>query len=350
MTKRRGLVIFGAFGGVNIGDEVILESDLALAKAAGYREPVTVIGTSNSSVYRGKTSGAARATEFIYFKNLSKVLRALWGKDLFIGGGQIIDGSMGPKYAAIQLLFALWARISGGCVRVGGVGVSQIDGVWTRWFYNLLFHLCADVAVRDEASHQALQYSAAYRKIGRCAADVVFSFPIDETSHVNNTRSRIGFAVHAAPHITYMDFDEAKTLLLALIEKYGADNIDIIAHDNRLNFDLDFARRLATSVAGGQIAPRILCFETVEECLTYYQRVKVIVSARMHPLIIGAITSCVCVPLQGSSKVTEFAKLTHLKVSTLSDTNSVIGLIESSQIVDHQTLDNLATKARTCLE
>ena len=348
MTSKRRLAILGAFGGVNIGDEAILESDIQCATAAGYKDNIVVIATANPTTAGTYYFDHPHVRDTIYFKQFRKSLRGVMGRDLFIGGGQVIDGSMGPKLAAVQLLFALLARVTGGSISIGGAGVFQLKTSATRFFYDTLFRLCTSITVRDQASFNALQFSSAFRKKGRLAADVVFSL---EPSNIQNTtaqRERIGVAVHNAPHVKFMQFEEAKRLLLEIIRVYGSESVDILVHDSRPAFDLDFARKLSDSISRSAVAPNIRTFSSVNDCLQYYSQTKTVVSPRMHPLIIGAISGCSCVPLTGSSKVAEFARLTGLENYELANTAAIISAIDCSSPPDRAQLRHLARSARAC--
>jgi polysaccharide pyruvyl transferase WcaK-like protein len=343
---RRNFVLFGSFGGANIGDEVILEADLVLARDAGYPQDLGVLTLAATSA-RQMAQYRAAGLEPVYFKNLGPALRLLWGRYLIIGGGQVLDGSFGPKLALVQMGFALWTRLGGGRLRIGGAGAFHLDGIATRTLYRALFAFCNDMSSRDPT----VQFSGAARREARLAADAVFALQDRLTPPADpSPRRRMALAVHQATHVQFMALDETVTLLRQLRAVSGQP-VDILVGNTRPDFDLDFAHRLAKAVGpdtDGALCP-VVVFETVTDCLNYYRDLRVVLAKRMHPLIIGALSGCVCVPLTGSSKVAEFAQLAGLTCYDIGQAQAIGQAIEVGQPIDPARLADLASRARSLM-
>ena len=348
------IVLCGSFGGANVGDEVIFHADVELARRAGFQEPIgvlTFVDPAGAPAEQTAEIYGADTFQAVYFKKFFAALRLAWGKSLFIGGGQVLDGAYGAQLAILQLAFAISARAGGGRVCIGGAGAYKIEGRPTRFFYDLLFRLCADISLRDEASLREVSYSAAVRRKGRVAADVVFSLREALEAHATGDRPNVGLAVHCAPHTRFMQEEDAARMAADLWRAYG-DRAAILVHDNRAEFDLDFAHRVAQKAeeahGAGPVAVRVLA--DVETCLDYYAKAELAVSARMHPLIIGALAGARCVPLSGSRKVSEFAGLLGFEVTAQDDPEVFARALQEARLADPDRLKALETEALSVME
>lgn len=347
----RRLVLYGAFGGANIGDEVIFYADKELAKRIGISQPFGVLvsvqpkGATTAELYD------AEEVSTVHHKSIFHALRLLWGADLFIGGGQVIDGAYGIKVPLLQYIYALTVRLSGGRVCIGGAGAFRLRGAATRFFYARLFDICHDIALRDAASLKEISYSGAGRRKGRVAADIVFSLRELMANRSSESRREVGFAVHSAPHASFMKKENAAQMVAELWRRHG-ENLSILVHDSRPNFDLDFARDIVECAqrdhGAGNI--RVRSFETVGACLDYYARSALVVSARMHPLIIGAISGARCVPLAGSRKVAQFAEQLGLQKVQQDDLVAFVAALEAEQMADSSRLSRLEANASTLMD
>lgn len=344
------LTILGAYGGSNIGDEVILDTVTSEFERRGYERPYTVVGLGKIANAPQQDWYRERGLRYVDGRDLMATARAVWGSHLFIGGGQLIDGSHGPKLATLQLMAAVFAKASGRKVALGGVGVYRIEtGAMIRTLYSLLFHLADSIGIRDAGSLEAIQFSTAGRAKGLQTADIVFSL-VDPASSASEGRKTIAFSVHNAPHAQYSEPTATLRLIARLIKLPGFDVI-VTAHDRRRNFDAGFAKNLLAQLPSGSATLRK--FNTVEECLRFYRTCHTVVSARMHPVIIGACLGANCVPLAGSPKMSEVADLLQIPLQrpesliALGDEDFVkaLGIKSTIATPDRQALANLQLRA-----
>ena len=346
------LVIFGAYGGANIGDEVILHAALFLARSRGFDGgDIRVLTIVRSTLEKDQDANdyAGLDVRWAYIGNFLSAFKLLWGCNLFIGGGQIIDGAYGYKLPLMQLVAAFICRVSGGRVIVGGAGVYSVDTKAVKSLYSCLFSLCHEVVVRDDSSYEMLQYESTRRENIRTASDIVFS--LRGELNVKSEKKHVAFAIHKAPHLSLLNFDVAVKIATNLKEEYGDDFV-VVVHDNRPEFDLDFAKRLVEKVSkitGGSLIP-VKVFSNVEECLAFYCETRIIVSSRMHPLIIGSLAGCECLPLQGSSKVDEFARLAGLTVADPAELSGDTDVESYAKVVDAGKLEELHRSSLTLFD
>lgn len=310
--------IFGAFGYVNIGDEVILD---VVAQQLKTRSP----GSDITALTWGRDTDRSQfldeyRSRGIRLSSLFHPLRAMKlsaGRTLLIGGGQVIDGSWGVRLPLLQLLTAAWVKFTGGRVRVIGAGVSNATGPLVSNIYKMLFWLCDIVVLRDRDSFAAASKIGPQQKL-RLGADVVFSAPslVQAQSY---PRRNVVVAVHNAPHVRHSSEDELVAIVSRLVDLRDNVEIFVAAHDVREDFDLGLARRVCERVPSS----RLLVFNGPDECLEFYRSCACVISARMHPLIIGCISGAACIPLQGSAKVEYLAITLSLQIESAQSLSSM---------------------------
>ncbi|HEX8256326.1 MAG TPA: polysaccharide pyruvyl transferase family protein [Allosphingosinicella sp.] len=354
----RPLTILGAYGGVNSGDEMILRAVVRQARRAGYRGPINVVA---GHVPAGASLRADYLDEQLVvhsWRDRAKALRAAAGRDLFIGGGQLIDGAFGINHPLVQTALAMVARATGGKVAIGGVSTARLESPKVRMLYRLLFGLAGRIAARDEASLAdilAIAPSAATKS--ERLADMVFALadelgggrPVEE-------RRALVFAVHHAPHLPLTDMDEAAGFLGRAAALAGEQvELKVVAHDHRPEWDLDFARRLAARAGLPGDAVRTLA--TTAECADFYRAARSVVSVRMHPIILGACAGAYCVPVKGSRKQADLAGRLGLPSWSLAEMmalddmafGAAVGIGAGGPRPDRARLERLSEEARAVL-
>ena len=319
MNRRRKIAVLGAFGGVNIGDEMILRAVLSGLSIEKADKPVIVCGLRpDGSAW--ESDYAAHGAVLRSWRKPVAAARSVFGRDLFIGGGQLIDGSAGIQNPLVQLGLALAAKAGGGRVRVAGVGAVPIQEPGIARAYAALFRVADRIMPRDEDSARSIREMApaSARKI-ETTADVVFAMK-DQIGPglALDQRKTIGFAVHHSPHRPLTQLDDAcaaiDRILTVLPDGFG---VELLAHDRRPEFDLQFSRSIADRIDDRRLGVRT--FENTQDCIEAYRSLRSIVSVRMHPIIIGACAGCALVPLAGSGKQEALAKRLGIGLTDLGD-------------------------------
>lgn len=360
MVKRRHrhFAIFGAYGGANTGDEMILRAVVKLARVAGCKGGIAVVGARIPGPQAMRTDYEERGLTLVTWRNPFKAAKAVAGRDLFIGGGQLIDGLAGIRYPLIQAGLAAIVRLTGGRITIGGVSAMRLTNAAVRRTYGWLFHLAHRIATRDAASmDDILAITPSVAEKSEILADVVFALaeeicggpPVWE-------RNVIAFSVHHSPLLAFTDFDASLRFLRRLHAMAGSGReIVILAHDVRSDFDLGYAKRLLKQLNAEGVSVR--SFATTNECMDFYRQLRTIVSARMHPIIIGACAESFCVPLAGSRKVADISARLGLKQWRLDDLTALpgkeflkaVGLNGGGPEVDQKAREELTAQARRAL-
>lgn len=328
VTNQRGVAVLGAFGGVNIGDEMILRAVLTELGRVGWASAPVVIGGEASGPESRVEDYTSRGVNFVSWRRPPAAARAVFGRHLFIGGGQLLDGTHGLQNVLVQLGLALTARVSRRQVAIGGVGAVNLEGGLVRRAYAALFRLAAILRPRDEQTHrEILDIAPGVGSRTVAAADVVFALAEELAGGRPAPERRvIGLAIHHAPHFRLTDAGRIEALVSRLLEMLpDGYRLVLLAHDRRPDFDL----RLVEQVHGQFGDPRLTIrdFEGTEACIGAYRGMRTIISLRMHPIIIGACTGCFTVPLAGSGKQASLAQrlgLPLVSLGTLIDMNDEV--------------------------
>jgi polysaccharide pyruvyl transferase WcaK-like protein len=316
----RGLAIYGGYGGVNVGDEMLLRAAVLQARAKGYRGEIVAIGPVEPPADAVAVDYHPLGVRFVTWRAPLAALRAVAGRDLFVGGGQLIDGGGGVKVPGLILALALASRATGGRLAIGGVSTARLESPAVRRAFGLLFRLADRIVTRDEASLgdiAAIAPSSAGKSESQ--ADLVFGMrdafaggaPAAE-------RETIAFAVHRATKFRLSDADETEAFLRRLAARLQpGQRVAILAHDRRETWDLGLARELAARIGSDRVFPH--AFASAEECIAFYKTVRTAISVRMHPIILGACAGAFCVPLQGSRKVADIGMRLGVPVPALGE-------------------------------
>lgn len=350
----RPLAIYGGYGGVNVGDEMLLRAAVLQARAKGYRGEIVALGPVVPPDDAVAADYDPLGIRFVTWRAPLAALRAVAGRDLFVGGGQLIDGGGGVKVPILILALALAARATGGRLSIGGVSTARLESPAVRRAFGLLFRLADRIVTRDDASLgdvAAIMPSSA--KKSETLADLVFGMRDAFTGGVPAVeRDTIAFAVHRAAKFRLSDVDEAEAFLGRLATLLRPEQrVAIVAHDRRESWDLGLARELEARIGSDRVFAH--AFATAGECIAFYKGVRTVVSARMHPIILGACAGAFCVPLQGSRKVTDIGRRLGVPVKALGELtvlddaafSGALGLADAGPMPDPASIEAMGEAA-----
>jgi len=153
--NHRKLLIVGAFGTGNLGDDAILEGLLKMfAGDKSYRNNYVVVFSINPEETRLVFKVNARR------RNLTDLLLS---DEILIGGGELIQDrkNMGAKYSFLGLL----AKILGKRVMFYAIGVSSTKSLIGRLLTRVSLNLADEISVRDLSSKRRLKLLGVHREI-----------------------------------------------------------------------------------------------------------------------------------------------------------------------------------------
>ncbi len=316
----RPLAILGAYGGLNVGDEIICHAAVHLSERGTDGTDTLIIG--GPDMYgRYWEHDPADALKFVSWRNLIAAMRNMVGRNLIIGGGQIIDGRAGIGNPAVQLVLATVSRLTGGRIILSGVGAINLDRPLTRFLYRRLFRLASVVNCRDERSAETIRaISKSNNPQINTRNDLVFGLldwlkgPVPAAQ-----RNIIAVAIHHAPHLALTPEKSVADMIRRIRENVGDRyKIHLVPHDFRDDFDPFMIRKILERLQDDNIEVQNL--RSADQVRDYYQQVRTIISIRMHPIIIGACAGCYCVPLAATNKLTDVAGRLRLPIHTVEET------------------------------
>lgn len=297
MTVRRGAVALGYQGYGNVGDEAIL---------AGIEEMLNGSAVDITAIVGGDVAKiaafpqAARITGRRLHPRMAS-LKALRRAHVLVmtGGGLLHDHwwSVVPLYFSWTLL----ARLSGRRVLWVGIGAGPLDRPLTRNLVRWIMALASLMTVRDEASATLLR-SIGHGKPVTVIPDPAFFLPPPPDM---SPRNGLGIVVRAP---TPRDRSLTGTIANALAD-LGAGRLTAGGDVSMLTMagqrDRPFAELVATLT--GQrcgITPRIEELEPdPTRALRRFAQFDLVVSMRLHGLILSAIARTPCVPIVYEPKV-----------------------------------------------
>ncbi len=121
--KRDGVVICGAYGHGNAGDEAILKSIIHSVRELDRFIPITVLAKSPQSIKKRYRVNS------VYTFNLPKILRAMHRSRLYInGGGTLIQNATSHRSLWYYLMTLRAAKFLGNQVDMYGCGIGPVAG------------------------------------------------------------------------------------------------------------------------------------------------------------------------------------------------------------------------------
>ncbi len=300
--------ICGAFGGVNIGDEAIAQT-MRTAIAGVFTEADISLICTVKRIILVQSGYSMPNTRIASRQDWGSVLPMLAQGPLVIGGGQMLNGGRWAKGLAYLLLIAVIARLFGNKVYILGVGTRAIEKfALSRWIMRNLARTASILRVRDAQSRAALLACGVADRQIEVTGDVVFSGVIAPTGQTA-PRSGALFAVHHSPLVKHYSAQDFANFVKQAARARGEGEVRLLCHDIRAGFDLDFARDVVAIIeADPGMKATIIAPNSVAEAMSIYTRTELIISSRMHPLIMGLVAGAQVLALGGAGKVRDLTQ------------------------------------------
>ncbi len=188
---RKGIMISGAYGMENLGDDAVLTAILEELRRLDRDAPVTVL--SRRPRRTAKRFGVAAIHPFRVLRWMAR----LPGTCLFLSGGGSLLQDVTSRRSLLYYLFTIRIAKAMGCaVQLYGCGVGPLDGPGSRERTARVLNACADVVtLRDEASAALLREMGVDRPTVLLAADPALAL----ASRSGERERAIGFALRDWP-------------------------------------------------------------------------------------------------------------------------------------------------------
>lgn len=283
-SRHRPLAIWGAYGGMNIGDEAILVALMSLLRRRELDPRSLVVQSKpDEDAHRAYTQ---LGLEPISFRHPLRLLGALRRSDLVCGGGQLMDdrGGLGFPVGFTSVLILI-NRVLGGRPIIFGIGAEPVQRRSTRWLVKKMYSRAHMAMVRDTPSEQALigaGYPEAKVAVGGDVALTLIDLECGDSSGdtkrllliPNRDTQRVGDLAAV--------FDKVAATALQ-----AGWQVTVMAHDRRNDYDAGELARMAEVLGTDDIA--FVVPSSLDAGLAHYRDADVVVSARMHPLLLSIL-------------------------------------------------------------
>ncbi len=283
---RKGVLICGAYGRGNSGDEAILEAIISTMREIDDIMPITVM------TRKPRETEVLHFVRGVYTFNIFKFIPAMMKAKLFISGGGSLIQNVTSTRSLMFYLFSIWAAKVCGCkVLMYGCGIGEVNGSMPRKLTKDIIDKYTDIiSVRDSRSIEEIAEMGITKPVSMVSADPAFSLaPSDENkvaAYFNKEgiffdKKYICFSVRS-----WKDFDKfdiyAKGAKYAY-EKYGLETVFM---------PIEVPKDIAPSekVASFMTTPyKILTNpEDIPLIIGIMKKMQMVVAVRLHALVFAA--------------------------------------------------------------
>lgn len=315
--------IYGSYGGLNLGDEAILQSIILQIRNAISCEITVFTRSCGDTLFRHKVDRVIPNRQMARTEIIPEIERL---DILIIGGGGIIYDADAKVYLR-EALMAIEKQIP---VMIYSVGAGPLKEPPVQEYVSYVLNQVDAITVRDRRSRQILENAGIDRDITVTAdpALLLSSEPINNKILKNEgllgKRNLIGMSVReagvAAPDIKESHYHS----LLAnaadyMIERYNADVIFIPMEPR--TFDLQHCHAVISRMLHPQRATVLQGTYTSGQVLSIIGKLEFAVGMRLHFLIFAAIQGVPFVALPYSPKVAGFLDDMQIEMPPISSVN-----------------------------
>ena len=346
--NRKGVLICGAYGMGNAGDEAILGAILGEMREIDPDMPITVLSRSP------KETAARYGVRSLHMFDAPGFLGEMRRKKLYInGGGSLIQDATSSR-SLYYYLFTLRAARRLGCrVLMYGCGIGPVAGRINRRLAGRVIDECADeITLREDSSLAELESFGVTRPKMILSSDPALSLRRADDSETDRKLAELGLD-SGGRYICFClrdwdGFSERAELFARAAdyayEKYGLEPVFLSANHRSDSAAAEKAARLMS-------APYRIIADPMPAPLTLgvMSRMSAVVSIRLHGLIFAASQA---VPVAGISydpKVSAFldyiGQKNYLPLSSLVP-GELEKLIDNAVCADRQALTESVERLR----
>lgn len=305
--KRDGTVICGAYGYGNAGDDAILKSIIQSVQKADRNMPITVLAKNTESIKKRYRVGS------IYTLNVPKILWKMRRSKLYInGGGTLIQNATSHRSLWYYLFTLAAAKVLGNKVDMYGCGMGPITGRFdTKLVTGVLNSSVDRITLREEDSIAELKRLGVTKPLIELSSDPALALTptgVEETEALlqKHGLSPDGNYLCMMLRTWYGFLDKAPAFAKAAeyaYETYGMTPVFLA-----LNTEHD-------DVAAAQVLAHVHCPHVViheqiepETLISLLSYMKVVVSLRLHGLILSSMSGVPLVGVSYDPKIGSFLK------------------------------------------
>src|SRR5690554_1563936 len=324
IARKLRIGISGSYGGINMGDEAILQSMLAQIKKS-FNAHITIFSKNPEDTI--KRHGVDHSID-IRKRSKNDIKHEIESLDVFIlgGGGILYDNAAEFFLREVEM-----ANEAGVPVFVYAISAGPLNKHFNRKLVASILNEVEVITVRDNKGKILLEDLGVEKEIVVTADPAVLLSPekLPEDAllkeGLSSKKHLIGLSVRepgpAAPHI---DINHYHSLLADvadfLIERIGAHIVFVPMERNYK--DLQHGHAVISKMINAQHASILQQVYTSGELLAWMGHFDFVVGMRLHFLIFSAIMGVPFIPLPYASKVEGFIEELDLDMPPLSEVTS----------------------------
>ncbi len=339
--KRCGVLICGAYGMHNAGDEAVLDAILSEMREIDPDMPITVLSRSP-----GETARRCGVNAIFTF-NIPGILRAMRRSELYLNGGGSLLQDVTSSRSLWYYLFTLWAAKRRGCkVMMYGCGIGPIRRGRNRRLAGRTVQRCVDaVTLREADSLEELRSLGVTRPEIRIATDPALALTPVSDAETDRLMLRLGLE----PGGDYFCITPRrwpgvweKQALFAAAADYAWERYGLRPLLISVNPEQD--GRIVEQVHRQIRAPSVAVNETLEtaEMVGLIGRMRAVLSMRLHVLIFAASRAVPLAAVSYDPKVASFldclAQTNYVDYGALTSAEQLFALVDAAATADREAL------------
>jgi polysaccharide pyruvyl transferase CsaB len=303
-TRRLRIGISGSYGGLNLGDEAILEGILSRLRATVPAEVTVLSRNPSDTLARHKVERAISARSL----TRKEITREILGLDLLILGG---GGILYDRDAEVYLREVFLAHELGVPVMLYAISAGPLTTQSARRAVQQALNAAAVITVRDRLGYHLLEDVGVTQEIHLTADPALLLEPEElsvdvlKAEGVEFERHLVGFSVRepgpAAPDI---DPEEYHALLANaadfIVERYDAEVVFVPMEKT----DVQHSHAVVAHMQNSERAEILRRRYSPRQILDLMGRFEFVVGMRLHFLIFAALHGTPFAALPYASKVT----------------------------------------------
>lgn len=308
-------VIWGGYGGHNLGDEAIL---WALSRQLRKLEPDAeqYVLVRHQVTDEVKSQYDAWQIKIVSGSMLA-FLKILRKARLVVGGGQMVDDASLGWPVGWSSLFLLVNWLSGKKPLVACIGAESLNRTLPRMLVKHVYSLAKVCTCRDSDSTEVLKRAGVKKDKVWTTRDVVFSLdralvPQWKASETNG-RYKVAMLIAYDPKRIREESMRSVPLIDALLN-IGII-VELVAHDLRAEYDPQAVAEIQARYKGH---PGVTTANArmLKDVLSIYSSVDAVISGRMHPLILASLAGTLPIAFGGKAKVKSLLAMSGIPALT----------------------------------
>ena len=340
-SGRFGVLICGAYGMRNAGDEAILNAVVSEMRAIDPERPISVMSR------RRKETELRCGVDAIYTFDFPRILRTMRRSELYLNGGGSLLQDVTSSRSLWYYLFTLWIAKRRGCaVMMYGCGVGPIRRAHNRALTGRVVQRCVDaVTLREENSLEELHSLGVTKPEIIVASDPALSLPPAPEAQTDRLMKRLGID----PEKSYFCLSlrrwpgiQDKLDLFAAAADYAWETYGLqtlLLSVNPIQDDRDTERIRARIHAPCTLvhAP-----SDTAEMVGLIGRMHAVLAMRLHVLIFAASRGVPLAAVSYDPKVASFldylSQTNYLDYDALTDREQLYALVDAAATADREAL------------